>query len=94
MTDPRLLLLDPADTVLVVGVPFTGRETVSIDGAPVAIAGPIARGHKIARRAIAAGDQILKYGVSIGRATQPIAPGEHVHVHNLTSDYTATYLLA
>jgi hypothetical protein len=24
----------------------------------------------------------VKYGVVIGHATQPIAKGEHVHVHN------------
>ena len=94
LTDPRLLLLDPADTVLVVGIPFAGRETVVIDGAAVIVDGAVGRGHKVARRPIAVGEQVLKYGVSIGCATRPIAPGEHVHVHNLSSDYTATYVIA
>ncbi|MCL4153096.1 UNVERIFIED_CONTAM: hypothetical protein GTU68_038355 [Idotea baltica] len=26
---------------------------------------------------------VIKYGVVIGRATHPIAQGEHVHVHNI-----------
>ncbi|MBX9820166.1 UxaA family hydrolase [Afipia birgiae] len=39
-------------------------------------------GHKVALTDIAAGDSVVKYGVVIGHATQPIAKGEHVHVHN------------
>lgn len=40
-------------------------------------------GHKYARRAIAAGEEVIKYGFPIGIATQDIAAGEHVHSHNL-----------
>ena len=29
----------------------------------------------------------MKYGVSIGSALQGIHPGEHVHLHNMKSDY-------
>ena len=43
-------------------------------------------GHKYARRPIAAGEPVVKYGMPIGRATRPIAPGEHVHVHNLATN--------
>ncbi len=50
-------------------------------------------GHKLARRAIAAGEKVVKYGAPIGSATAPIAAGEHVHIHNLASDYTPTYTL-
>ena len=39
-------------------------------------------GHKVALRAIAQGEPVIKYGVAIGRATRTIASGEHVHVHN------------
>lgn len=42
-------------------------------------------GHKVAIRPIAEGQDVIKYGASIGIATQDIAVGEHVHVHNLTS---------
>ena len=42
-------------------------------------------GHKLAVRAIRQGDIIVKYGEVIGRATQDIAAGRHVHVHNLES---------
>ena len=42
-------------------------------------------GHKLAVRDIHPGDQILKYGESIGAATQEITAGDYVHVHNLDS---------
>jgi altronate dehydratase small subunit len=40
-------------------------------------------GHKFALRAIAMGEQVIKYGEVIGVATRPIGPGDHVHVHNV-----------
>lgn len=46
---------------------------------------PIPYGHKIALVAVARGASIIKYGQVIGRATADIAPGDHVHVHNLES---------
>ena len=45
----------------------------------------IALGHKLAVRAIHKGEDILKYGTVIGRATQDIQLGEHVHVQNVES---------
>jgi hypothetical protein len=50
------------------------------DGAPVAAGVPF--GHKAALEPIAKGAPVVKYGVVIGHATQDIAAGEHVHVHN------------
>lgn len=46
---------------------------------------PIELGHKVALSPIAPGALVHKFGVPIGRATRPIAPGEHVHSHNLES---------
>lgn len=92
-TDPRLLLLDPADNVLVARMRIAAGETIAVGGRPVAVPLNLPLGHKIARRPIAAGDKIVKYGAPIGTAAAPIAPGAHVHVHNVTSDYTPTYHL-
>jgi altronate dehydratase small subunit len=46
----------------------------------------IERGHKVALKDIAANEPIIKFGVRIGHATQPIARGAWVHLHNLASD--------
>jgi altronate dehydratase small subunit len=46
----------------------------------------VAYGHKIALRDIASGEQVLKYGLSIGTATTDIKAGDHVHIHNVESN--------
>ncbi len=43
-------------------------------------------GHKYARRDIAEGENIIKYGMPIGHATRPIAKGERVHVDNVKTN--------
>lgn len=55
------------------------------DSLSIPVSQDIALGHKLAVRPIRKGDDILKYGTTIGRATQDIQPGEHVHVHNVES---------
>jgi altronate dehydratase small subunit len=50
---------------------------------------PIKMGHKVALCALQDGAAIVKYGVTIGEATQPIAEGEWVHLHNCRSRYDA-----
>ena len=49
----------------------------------VKISGLIPPGHKVATRAIAVGEPIKRYNQIIGFAKRPIAPGEHVHLHNM-----------
>ena len=49
----------------------------------VKVIGDVPFGHKIAVVPIAKGENIVKYGETIGRANTGIAKGEYVHVHNL-----------
>jgi len=42
-------------------------------------------GHKFALKDIQQGEAVIKYGESIGLATNQIRQGEHVHVHNVES---------
>lgn len=93
-SDPRLLLLHPEDSVFVLRAPVEAGETILVEGRPVAVPARLGLGQKIARRAIAPGEKVVKYGAPIGSATVPIAPGAHVHLHNLRSDYTPTHSLA
>jgi altronate dehydratase small subunit len=90
-TDARLLRLHPADNVLTVIAKLEEGARVSVDGVCLAIAKALPIGHKIAARAIGAGEKIIKYGAPIGSATEPIAAGAHVHTHNLQSDYLPTF---
>lgn len=47
----------------------------------------IPKGHKIALRNIRAGEDVIKYGVRIARASKDIRAGEWVHLHNIHSVY-------
>lgn len=52
-------------------------------------------GHKFALGAIRHGDAVRRYGQIIGFATQDIAPGDHVHSHNLNvQDFARDYQFA
>ena len=92
-TDRRLLLLSPDDNVLVLGGPIKAGEPILISGVGVTVKAPVSLGHKLAAKAIATGSKVIKYGAPIGSATQDIAIGDHVHIHNMKSDYTPTYAL-
>jgi hypothetical protein len=93
LTDPRLLLLSAGDTVFVLRDQIAAGEAVMVEGVAVAFPHGLGLGHKIARLSVAAGDRVIKYGAPIGRASRAIAVGDHVHLHNLISDYTPTYAL-
>lgn len=51
----------------------------------VILAEDIPYGHKFAMRDIAKGEDILKYGEVIGRATLDISAGCHAHIQNIES---------
>ena len=92
-TDPRLLLLAPGDTVFVLRGQVEAGERIVVEGVCVTVPVALGLGHKLARRPVAPGEEVVKYGAPIGSATTAIAVGEHVHLHNLKSDYTPTHSL-
>jgi altronate hydrolase len=58
----------------------------------VTISGLVPPGHKIATRAICAGEPVRRYNQIIGFAKRAIARGEHVHLHNLAmGEFTRDY---
>jgi altronate hydrolase len=71
--------LHPNDDVLIARSQLVGGTTAE----NVVIKGLIPPGHKVATRAISAGEPVRRYNQIIGFASKPIAPGEHVHTHNL-----------
>lgn len=92
--DQRLLLLSDTDNVFVVRGTLDAGDEVRLEFGTVKIGGRIGLGHKLARRPIAKGERIVKYGAPIGSAVAAIAEGDHVHIHNVQSNYTPTYALA
>jgi hypothetical protein len=85
----QLILLHVKDNVLACRRKIHRGDALSIDDNRVVASGDIEVGHKLARVALRPGDVVLKYGVPIGSITQPTGIGEHVHTHNMKSDYIA-----
>ena len=71
-----------ADNVVIARRQLLGGTVVTEEG--VTVAGLVPPGHKMASRAIAAGEAVRRYNQIIGTATQAVQPGQHVHTHNLT----------
>ena len=91
MNPSKLILLHPADNVVVCNAPIGAGERLAAGGEELRSKQDIGVGHKLARRPIAAGETVLKYGAPIGSATRAITPGEWVHMHNMKSDYIPTH---
>ena len=73
------LTVHPSDNVSTL-LDFKTEERTAQDG--LLLRESIPFGHKVARQEITEGQAVIKYGVSIGKATKTIQAGEHVHVHN------------
>lgn len=78
-----LIQIHPSDNVAVALHALAAGETVTLATLSLTLKESIPGGHKLAIRPILCGEQVIKYGQPIGVATDVIAPGEHVHVHNL-----------
>jgi len=90
-TDARLILLSPQDNCLIAAARLEAGTPVEIEGERVTLSKAIDLGHKVARGALAKDDKVLRYGAVIGHVTEAVARGEHLHTHNLESDYLPTY---
>ncbi len=76
--------IDSADNVAVTYAELKPGTLVEVPGLePFAVVDPIPVGHKLALEDIGAGQQVVKYGASIGLASQDIVRGGHVHTHNV-----------
>lgn len=82
-----ILRLAPDDNVVVALRSLQAGETLRLGELAVTVKDAVPFAHKLAVADLAAGARVRKFGVPIGSATCPIAAGEHVHVHNIKSDY-------
>jgi altronate dehydratase small subunit len=88
-----LLRLAPQDNIVVALRAIGTGEQITLDEGVCRVDRDIAVGHKLAARAIAAGETIVKYNCPIGVATRAIPAGAYVHTHNVASSYLPTYTL-
>ncbi|WP_449579228.1 UxaA family hydrolase [Paracoccus mutanolyticus] len=80
-TAPRIIRLRPQDDVVIATRPIPAGTLLEEEG--ITTLTDIPPGHKIATHAIAQGQPVRRYNQIIGLASQDIAPGDHIHVHNL-----------
>ena len=85
MSQVPALVISPRDNVATALEQLEPGRTIEIRGESIVVAEQTPRGHKIAMRLIRKGEEVLKYGSTIGTATQDIQPGAHVHTHNVAS---------
>jgi altronate hydrolase len=81
----RAIKVEDRDDVAIAMEPLAAGEVIDVRGAPVALIEPIPAGHKFAVTPVAAGQPVLRYGFPIGTARIDIAPGAHVHTHNVAT---------
>src|SRR3712207_6547490 len=75
--------LNSLDNIAVARVALSPDTDIRVDGIEVVVKSEVPAGHKVALKPIAGGENIVRYGQVMGRARVPIAPGEHVHTHNV-----------
>jgi len=93
MSEPLVIRIHPADDVVIARQQLVGGTLLASEG--VTVVGLIPPGHKVAVRAIEQGAPVRRYNQIIGTAKKAIAPGQHVHTHNLefasfARDYAAS----
>lgn len=88
----RALIVHPEDNVANLVGPGSKGQAVEcrVEGGSetevIELVDDLPSNHKLARRDVAEGEPILKYGLSIGKASQAIRRGQHVHAHNMESN--------
>jgi hypothetical protein len=90
LNNRKILILSENDNIAVCLVDMEIGEVIGQDGLNLTIQNRIPRGHKVATRAIAKDEGIIKYGERMGHATKSIATGSHVHTHNVLGDRLST----
>lgn len=84
MTDKKFIVIDPADNIALALEDLQPGDRIEV--LDITIRSHIPTAHKFARQPIAEGEVIRRYAQIVANASQDIAPGEHVHVHNVTAN--------
>ncbi len=89
-TGPAAVRVHPDDDVAVLIRPMPAGSEIAVEGARVTLHQDVPAGHKVALRALAAGEAVRKYGMPIGAVTEAVEPGTWLHAHNLKTRLSGT----
>ncbi len=89
------ILLHPDDNVLVCCRAVRAGEQINLGSdEAIHVLQDTDLGHKLARRALSAGDKVIKYGAPIGSMKGAVTAGGWIHLHNMKSDYISAHTRA
>ena len=91
MASSKFVLINKNDNVLVCCQAVKTGDIIMVDGHEIQITASIDVGHKIAKTRLIKGSKVIRYGVPIGSTIADIDIGEHVHLHNMKSDYIPSH---
>jgi len=80
---PSVLQLDPRDNVLIALTDFKAAEHIEFAGHSYTLPKSVPAKHKFATRNFSIGDDVIMYGVLVGKAVNPIAAGELLTTTNI-----------
>ena len=79
----KVLKVHPADNVIVALIDLKKNEEVWYENELFVIQKDIAAKHKFAEKEFSSGEEIIMYGVLVGKAQSPIAKGEWITTFNV-----------
>lgn len=88
-TKTQTLKIHPLDNLMVALVDLQEGEKITHGKDIFQLKTAVLAKHKFALKDFNSGEEVLLYGVVVGRATKNIAKGEAIHTHNLTHDTEA-----
>jgi len=84
-------LLHERDNILIVRRFIAEGDSIDIDGQSLIATKSVDVGHKLARYALTKGQKVIRFGAPIGSISANVELGEHVHTHNMQSDYIPSH---
>ncbi len=85
---PRALVLNESDNVATLIDTGKAGDACALQGeakGTVKLLADVPFGHKVCIKDTSEGQEIVKYGTIIGKASAAIRSGAHVHIHNVES---------
>ncbi|VBB48418.1 altronate hydrolase [uncultured Paludibacter sp.] len=82
----KYIKIHPSDNVCVALNDLKTGEKLLVDDKEIVLLNDVPTGHKFAVYHISKDENIIKYGYSIGHATEDILQGNHVHTHNVKTN--------
>ena len=79
----KILQINPKDNVVVALTDLPKGSTIEINDETIVLGAGIQSKHKAAVKDLQTGEEVIMYGVLVGRAMQPIAKGDAITTQNI-----------